>query len=58
MAGKAGGAYMCDEDGDYSLYETKGDDDDEPCMCPACQERMRKGAASAGAVMPSKELEE
>lgn len=51
-------AYMCDEDGDYSLYETKGEDDDEPCMCPACQERMRKGAASAGAVMPSKELEE
>jgi len=27
-------------------------------MCPACQERMRKGAASAGAVLPSKELEE
>ena len=51
-------AYMCDEDGDYSLYETKGEDDEEPCMCPECQERMRKGAASAGMVLPSEELEE
>lgn len=51
-------AYMCDEDGDYSLYETKGEDYDEPCMCPACQELMRNRATSAGAVLPSEELEE
>lgn len=39
-------------------YETKDEDDDEPCMCPACQELMRNRAASAGAVLPSEELEE
>ena len=51
-------AYMCDEDGDYSLYETKGEDDEEPCMCPECQELMRNRAASADAALPSELLEE
>lgn len=51
-------AYMCDEDGDYGLYETKGEDDDEPCMCPECQELMRNRAASEGTVQPGEELEE
>ena len=36
-------AYMRDEDGDYSLYDTKSEDDDEnqPCLCPECQARMQ-----------------
>lgn len=51
-------AYMCDEDGDYSLYDSEGENDDEPCMCPECREMMRNRAASAGAVLDSKELEE
>lgn len=55
-------AYMCDEDGDYSLidYDTDDDEDEDdgPCMCPECQELMRKRAASAGAVLPGEELEE
>ena len=55
--------YLCDEDGDYSLFNTCDmeeceDEDDEPCMCPACQELMRKRAASAGTVLPDDELEE
>ena len=56
--------YLCDEDGDYSLFNTcdmeecEDEDDDEPCMCPTCQELMRKRAASAGAVLPDDELEE
>ena len=35
-------AHMRDEDGDYSLYETKDEDDDEeqPCLCPECQARL------------------
>lgn len=49
--------YLCDEDGDYSLYNSKTEDD-EPCMCPDCQELMRKRAASAGMVLPNAELEE
>ena len=51
-------AYMCDEDGDYGLYETKDEDDDAPCMCPECQELMRNRAASEGTVQPGEELEE
>lgn len=55
-------AYMCDEDGDYCLYNYDTDDDEDeddgPCMCPACQELMRKRAASAGVVLDSEELEE
>ena len=54
--------YLCDEDGDYSLFNTcdmeECEDDDEPCMCPACQELMRKRAASDGTVLPDDELEE
>lgn len=36
-------AYMRDEDGDYGLYDSESEDDDEdqPCMCPACQARMK-----------------
>ena len=36
-------AYMRDEDGDYSLYDSESEDDDEdqPCLCPECQARMR-----------------
>lgn len=53
--------YLCDEDGDYSLYNSDVDDDDdeddEPCMCPDCQELMRKKAASEAAVLPNDELE-
>jgi hypothetical protein len=49
---------MCDEDGDYSLYDSKGEADDEPCMCPQCRERICKSAASAGMVLPSEEFEE
>ena len=53
---------MCDEDGDYCLYNYDTDDDEDeddgPCMCPACQELMRNRATSAGAVLPSEELEE
>ena len=55
--------YLCDEDGDYSVFnsdlrEDDADGDDEPCMCPECQELMRKGSASAGAVLDNEELEE
>lgn len=53
--------YLCDEDGDYSLFNTDlaGDDeDDEPCICPECQELMRKRAVAAGALLPNEELEE
>ena len=36
-------AYMRDEDGDYGLYDSESEDDDEdqPCLCPACQARMK-----------------
>jgi hypothetical protein len=36
-------AYMRDEDGDYSLYDSESEDDDEdqPCLCPECQARMQ-----------------
>ena len=36
-------AYMCDEDGDYGLYDSESEDDDEdqPCLCPECQARMQ-----------------
>lgn len=36
-------AYMRDEDGDYSLYDSESEDDDEdqPCLCPECQARMK-----------------
>lgn len=36
-------AYMRDEDGDFGLYDTKSEDDDEnqPCLCPECQARMK-----------------
>lgn len=55
-------AYMCNEDGDYCLYNYDTDDDEEkydgPCMCPECREMIRNHAASAGAVLTSEELEE
>ena len=55
-------AYTCDEDGDYSLYDADAEDDEDeddgPCMCPECQELMRKRTASAGAVLDCEELEE
>ena len=54
--------YLCDEDGDYSLYNSgRADDeeeDDEPCMCPECQVLMRNRAPSIGSVLPDDELEE
>ena len=36
-------AYMRDEDGDYGLYDSESEDDDEdqPCLCPACQARLK-----------------
>ena len=36
-------AYMRDEDGDYGLYDSESEDDDEdqPCLCPECQARMK-----------------
>ena len=36
-------AYMRDEDGDYGLYDSESEDDDEdqPCLCPECQARMQ-----------------
>lgn len=36
-------AYMRDEDGDYSLYDSESEDDDEDqrCLCPECQARMK-----------------
>ena len=36
-------AYMRDEDGDYGLYDSGSEDDDEnqPCLCPECQARMQ-----------------
>ena len=36
-------AYMRDEDGDYDLYDSESEDDDEkqPCLCPECQARMQ-----------------
>ena len=36
-------AYMRDEDGDYGLYDTESEDedDDQPCLCPECQARMK-----------------
>ena len=55
-------AYMCDEDGDYSLYNSgmadDEEEDDEPCMCPECQVLMRNRAPSIGSVLPDEELEE
>ena len=35
--------YMRDEDGDYGLYDSESEDDDEnqPCLCPECQARMQ-----------------
>ena len=54
---------LCDDYGDYSLFitcdmEECEDEDDEQCMCPACQELMRKRAASDGTVLPDDKLEE
>ena len=36
-------AYMRDEEGDYGLYNTENEDDneDQPCLCPECQARMK-----------------
>ena len=36
-------AYMRDEDGDYGLYDSESEDDDEdqPCLCPECQARLK-----------------
>lgn len=36
-------AYMRDEDGDYGLYNTENEDDneDQPCLCPECQARLK-----------------
>lgn len=36
-------AYMRDEDGDYGLYDSESEDDDEdqPCLCPVCQARLK-----------------
>lgn len=36
-------AYMRDEDGDYGLYdsESEANDEDQPCLCPECQARMK-----------------
>ena len=36
-------AYMRDEDGDFSLYdsESEANDEDQPCLCPECQARMK-----------------
>ena len=54
--------YLCDEDGDYSLYNSgmadDEEEDDEPCMCPECQVLMRNRAPSIGSVLPDDELEE
>lgn len=37
-------AYMCDEDGDYALLAPYDDEDDEdqPCICPECQARLKE----------------
>lgn len=54
--------YMCNEDGDYSLFDSEMEDDEDeydgPCICPECQELMRKHAASAGAELYSESLED
>ena len=54
--------YLCDEDGDYSLYNSgmadDEEEDDEPCMCPECQVLMRNCAPSIGSVLADDELEE
>ena len=36
-------AYMRDEDGDYGLYDSESEDDDEDqtCLCPECQARLK-----------------
>ena len=36
-------AYMRDEEGDYGLYNTENEDDneDQPCLCPECQARLK-----------------
>jgi len=51
--------YLCDEDGDYTLYSVdEADEDEELCMCPDCRERMRKRTTDLGTVLPKEELEE
>lgn len=55
--------YLCDEHGDYSLIdngdtEEEEDDEEAPCLCPECQERLRKQAGAAGAVLSKEELED
>jgi hypothetical protein len=36
-------AYMRDEDGDYGLYDSESEDydEDQSCLCPDCQARMK-----------------
>lgn len=36
-------AYMRDEDGDYGLYDSESEDydEDQSCLCPECQARMK-----------------
>ena len=38
--------HLCDENGDYSVIppDELDDETDEPCLCPECQERLRRQA--------------
>lgn len=54
--------YLCDKTGDYAVIPPDAlddeEDDDAPCLCPDCQEKIRKQAGTAGAVLSTDELED